>query len=113
MRRSRIKNANRKKNRSPRSTPDDPEMRRRLRQHKALDVKKMIEKSFAKRIKVTERGKTETTTVFSAIVTQLSNRVSRGEKRAPRILLKYQDYAFRHGNSQAFIIVRQPSEGER
>lgn len=92
--------------------PNEAETRRALRNVKALDVRKMIDKGFSRTIKIVERNKTETVTVFEAIVRQLSLRVAKGQKKAQRVLGLYQQFAFRGGTGRREIIcLPEPKTG--
>lgn len=90
---------------------DEREARRIQRKARALDVRKLIEKGFARKTKVVERNKTEVVTAFEAILRLLTDKANKGDKRAPRLIGLYQDYALRDSGSrsQTIISVRAPS----
>ena len=90
---------------------DVREARRILRKAASLNVRTLIEKRFLRKIRIMDGNKVETVTVLEAILRQLTEKAIKGDKRAPRVLALYQDYAHRHstGTSQGFLPVRAPS----
>lgn len=74
----------------------------RIRKRRSLDVAKLIDRAFARRIKVTESGATRMVTVFEAILLQLWTRAAKGSTRAMRSCLRYQDFVAARGGFRRF-----------
>jgi hypothetical protein len=65
----------------------------------SLNIRKIIEKSWSRRIYITQNGTRRRVTRFEAIMLQLSGKAIGGSKRAHKVLLKYIAFiAARYGN---------------
>jgi hypothetical protein len=69
----------------------------RIRKAKSLDVAKMIDAAFSKRITVAEGSDRRRITVFETILLQLWAKAAKGQTRAMRVFLRYQDFAASRG----------------
>jgi hypothetical protein len=79
---------------------------RRIRKPKSLDVAKMIEAAFRKKIHVTQANSRRRMTVFEAIVLQLMTKARKKDMRAMRVFLDYQDFAVARGGCRELLVVR-------
>lgn len=77
---------------------------RRIRTRKNLDAAKMVEKAFRKQIYVTEGDERRRYTIFEAIVLQLLTKASKGNTRATRVFLQYQDFCAAQGELGGFDV---------
>lgn len=85
---------------------DEREARRIQRKSNSMDVRKLIEKGFAKKISIVEHNKPAMVTALEAILRQLTDRAAKGDKRAPRVINLYQDYVSRNSadRNQTFTV---------
>lgn len=77
---------------------------RRIRGPKSLNAAKMVEKAFRKRIHVTEGEERRRLTIFEAIVLQLWTKAAKGNTRATRVFLQYQDFGAAQGELGGFDV---------
>jgi len=81
---------------------------RRVRRAKNLDVAKLIETSFKKRIVVTEGNVRKRMTVFEAIVLQLWAKAANKDTLAMAAFLDYQDFVASNSKDREIQVILRP-----